>query len=355
MMKKFLRIILLAVNIVCIAALFLSTLAGRVPPSRFIAVSMLSYGYVILLLVNVGFILMWLCMSRWEFLISLGAIAIRFSFIPLFFQVGGNIESEPADDNIKLMTFNVHAFRGADGDTLMTPDSGAVLFLTLLDKEQPDAFCLQEFYSPRHVAVVDSFESRGYAYHYGVHSTNTNSPLIFFSRLPIVKVYDMDRKSKFCVDIDKKGQTARVCCVHLDSYQFTEAEREGLENLTKARPDSNTHVMMKKFKETMRLHETEWKQELRSKVESADMPFILIGDFNDTPASYIYQQATDLLEDSFVNQGRGFGTTYHGPFPAFRIDYILHSSDLETLSYKRIKTSVSDHYPIVTRLRFNNT
>ena len=55
--------------------------------------------------------------------------------------------------------------------------------------------------------------------------------------------------------------------------------------------------------------------------------------------------------DPYVNQGRGFGTTYHGPFPAFRIDYILHSHDFESLSYKRVKTNISDHYPIVVQLR----
>ena len=83
------------------------------------------------------------------------------------------------------------------------------------------------------------------------------------------------------------------------------------------------------------------------------MPLIIAGDFNDTPASYIYQQATDLLSDPYVEQGRGFGTTYHGPYPAFRIDYILHSHDLEALSYKRIPSAISDHYPIVVTLRMD--
>jgi endonuclease/exonuclease/phosphatase (EEP) superfamily protein YafD len=84
-------------------------------------------------------------------------------------------------------------------------------------------------------------------------------------------------------------------------------------------------------------------------VENSRIPIIIAGDFNDTPASYIYQQATKMLCDPYVEQGRGFGTTYHGPYPAFRIDYILHSEDIKALSYKRIKTNISDHYPIVVQ------
>ena len=78
---------------------------------------------------------------------------------------------------------------------------------------------------------------------------------------------------------------------------------------------------MKKFAETTRQHEREWKEELKPLVEESTVPLIIAGDFNDTPASYIYQQATDLLSDPYVEQGRGFGTTYHGP----RFPHRLHT------------------------------
>ena len=352
-MKKLLRIILLIINLLAVLALIFSTLAGVVAPSRFVPISILSYGYFLLLLCNVLFVIIWLCLSRWEFLLSVAAIAVRLSFVPLFFQVGGVQDVEPADDQIKLMTFNTHAFGGLDSDTAMTTDSGAVLFLSIVDEEQPDVMCLQEFFRPKHVSLVDSIEARGYQYHYGVHGSNTRSQAILFSRCKMLKGYDMDRKSKFYADIEKNGQTVRVCCVHLDSYQLDEDDLESFENLSHAKADSTTHRLMKKFAETTRQHEREWKEELKPLVEESTVPLIIAGDFNDTPASYIYQQATDLLSDPYVEQGRGFGTTYHGPYPAFRIDYILHSHDLEALSYKRIPSAISDHYPIVVTLRMN--
>ena len=350
-MKKLLRFILLIINLLAVIALLLSTLAGVVAPSRFVPISILSYGYFILLLCNVLFVIIWLCLSRWEFLISVLAIGVRLSFVPLFFQVGGTLEVEPADDQIKLMTFNTHAFGGLDSDTAMTKDSGAVLFLTIVDDEQPDVLCLQEFFRPPHVSVADSLQARGYRYHYGARGSSLASPLILFSRCPIVRVHDLKSPSKFGVDISKDGKEVRICGVHLDSYQLTEKDMEALESLSRAQTDSNTHRLLRKFKETTLRHEQEWDEELLPKVESSEIPFVLAGDYNDTPASYLYQKATKYLVDPYVEQGRGLGTTYHGPFPAFRIDYVLHSPDIDALSYKRVKTHISDHYPVVVTLK----
>jgi len=349
-MRKFFRTILLIINLLFVIAMLVSTLAGVIPPSKIWWVSILSYGYFILLLANIVFIIIWLCLSRWEFLISVAAIAIRYAFVPLFFQVGGTLEVAPNDNTLKVMAFNTHSFTGLDSDTLMTRDSGAVLFLEMLDEEQPDVMSLQECYVGGRVNLLDSFMARGYVHHYGVHGNNTRSPLVLYSRYPFSHVYNMHDPAKFYVDIEKNGHQVRVCCVHLDSYQLDNEDLRSFEQLSHAQYDStSTHKLLHKFKETTRCHEQEWNEDLKPLVENSTIPVIIAGDFNDTPASYIYQQATKLLSDPYVEQGRGFGTTYHGPYPAFRIDYILHTDDIKALSYKRLKTNISDHYPIVVQ------
>ncbi len=349
-MKKFFRIILLIINLFAAAALILSTLAGSIEPSRCVAISILSYAYVIFLLANIAFIIIWLCLSRWEFLISVAAIVARLSFIPLFFQIGGNIEKTPGDDVLRIMTFNCHSFTGRDYDNPTSRDTNALSFLALLNEEDPDVICLQEFYSSRHVKLADSLANRGYQHHFSIHS-NSIAQTILFSRYPITQGLTIDKKSKFYADIDMHGTPVRICGVHLDSYQLDSNDFESFENLSHAKTDSTTHRLLKKFTETTRCHEQEWKEELLPLIQQTTTPFILTGDFNDTPASYIYQQATTLLCDPYIEQGRGFGTTYHGPYPAFRIDYILHTPDIEALSYKRISTPISDHCPIVVDLR----
>lgn len=349
-MKKVLRTILLIINLIFAVALILSTLAGTLPPSGWVVVSLLSYGYFLLLAVNVLFIILWLCLTRWEFLLSVAAIAIRFSFVGLFVQVGGTETAEPSDrEQLKVMTFNTHGFKGKDDDTLMTVDSGARMFLRLVDEEEPDVLCLQEYWNVHH--MHDSLYARGYKAHFGVRGAKSYPPTLLFTRCQLVQGYEMDRRSKFYADIRKGELTVRICVVHMDSYHLSDEDKEGFENLTHAKPDSNTHNMLRKFAETTRQHETEWLTQLQPLIEESDgMPLIIAGDFNDTPASYIYQQITQHLTDAYVEEGSGFGTTYHGPYPAFRIDYLFHSQQLQTLAYKRIKSPISDHYPVVVTL-----
>lgn len=351
-MVKVLRAILFIINVLFAAALLLSTLAGIVAPSRFMGISILSYGYFVLLLANVLFVLVWLCFSRWEFLLSAAAIVLRFSFIPLFFQTGGSADAERTPDTLKVLTFNTHGFNGLDSDTLMTADSGARLFLDIVDEELPDVICMQEFFSPARVNLKTQLAARGYEYSYGVHGEKTSSTTLLYSRCQLVRGHLMDTCSKFYADLVKNGHKVRICCVHLDSYQLVDEDREGWEKLTSLQPDSSTHRLLGKFSETVRQHEYECDNELLPLVGKTKVPLIIAGDFNDTPASYIYQRLTDSLSDSFVEQGRGFGTTYHGPFPAYRIDYVLHSDGLRPLAYKRIKTNISDHYPIVVTFAF---
>jgi endonuclease/exonuclease/phosphatase family metal-dependent hydrolase len=85
---------------------------------------------------------------------------------------------------------------------------------------------------------------------------------------------------------------------------------------------------------------------LSEAIKDSPYPVILCGDFNDTPNSYTYQQLTDKLVDSFKESGTGFGNTYIGKLPSFRIDYILHDDYFISSDYQRKTISLSDHYPV---------
>ena len=86
-------------------------------------------------------------------------------------------------------------------------------------------------------------------------------------------------------------------------------------------------------------------------IASCPYKTIVCGDFNDTPASYVYRSIRGNLKDAFVESGSGFGQTYAGKFPQFRIDYILHSKDFTSKQYHSIPETITDHYPIVTYLK----
>ena len=75
-MKVF-RIILLVFNILAALGLVATTLAELIAPSSNILPSVLTYGFLPMLVLNLVLLIVWLCMGRWEFLISAGTIDQR--------------------------------------------------------------------------------------------------------------------------------------------------------------------------------------------------------------------------------------------------------------------------------------
>ena len=379
MMKKLVVLLLLAVNVGVALLMVGATLAGVVGPSRFIGFSLLGYGFPLLLGLNVVFLLLWLLGGRRFWWVSAAAIVLRAGFVPLFVQLGGSEEAAPVqgEECLKVMSFNTHLFSGRDEglsaeDLKTVRQENAGRFLTMVKKEGCDVLCLQEFFDIRNrdISVSDSLESYGYRYRYGVDMSREGLPrgVALFSRFPIDYVCNLDTERKFYVDIIKGGSIVRVVCVHLASYGFTEkdslrdgslikeleeAGRHPMDVVAGARADSiaKTFPIIAKLSRTILSHEQEWNGPLKSTITASPRPILVAGDFNDTPASYIYQKMRRLMKDSYVEQGRGFSTTYHGMFPNYRIDYLWHSEDIEALSYKRIRTDVSDHYPIVVTFR----
>ncbi|MFY7877552.1 MAG: endonuclease/exonuclease/phosphatase family protein, partial [Pirellula sp.] len=60
---------------------------------------------------------------------------------------------------------------------------------------------------------------------------------------------------------------------------------------------------------------------------------LVCGDFNDVPLSYAYHTVAADLKDAFREAGSGLERTYLGPFPSFRIDYILSSPEITFKNY----------------------
>lgn len=347
-MGKVLRILLLLLNTLCAVLLVISTLTVRVAPSQWLLPSLLSYVCPYLFLVNLLWVVLWLCFSRKAFLLSAVAILVRMSFIPLFVQVGGTSEWEPDDtSSLRVMTFNVHAFKGCDGE--MPADSGAARFVSLIRDERPDVISLEEFYQPPRYALVDSLQRMGYVYHHG--SRGRMAGVVLFSRFPLTPI-EVGGRGEVCSDIDWQGDTLRFVSVHLNSYQLTADETHNLNSLSYS--DTNVRSIFYKMRETIDQHEREWCEELSPMLANSPYPIVVAGDFNDTPASFLYQQMSKRLNDVFVKQGHGVVATYHAGVPSFRIDHVFCSDTFEVCAYKCIASDISDHDPVTTVLKWSS-
>lgn len=361
-MKTILKIILLTLNIITAGLLLASTMAGTVEPSRSVIFSLLCYGYLYFLIANIVFVILWLLFSSKWFILSLAAILVRYAFVPLYFQVGGSDspdEGANRDELLKVMTFNAHHFNGVESNSQMA-DSNMLLFLNIIDDEQPDALAMQEYIGRgNEVHLTELLKERGYTYTASGYESGAMTGEVIFSRLPITRVVRIEGPTKLYTELLWNGDTLRLYCLHLDSYGLDESDHQQIHDISHGNVDSLTgRSTLHKFRETLLEHEREWNV-MKPYFDNHKRLSVVAGDFNDPPTSYFYQQCSKYLKDSYCKAGQGFSTTYHGLFtkrtktifPAFRIDLVLHTPDLEPVAYKRIKSEMSDHYPVLVTLQ----
>ena len=352
---KFVRAILFIINLFLIIGLVATTLGGVVSPSRSVIPSMLAYAYLPMLAANLLMVLLWGLMRRWEALLSVAAIALRWSMVGMYFQVGGHSQVPPqngAIDRLAVLTYNVHQFQGPDLHATSNPEYGRQ-FLQLVEEQGPDVLCLQEFAPVKGMNLTDSLTFMGYNHHYASSQRSNGVPLntVVFSRLPINYVQRLDSQ-KVLVELSVGKERVRICCVHMDSYQFDDSDRAEIDRARHGDvKDGGLRPTLRKVKNTIVKHEKEWSNELAPVAQQSSVPMLVTGDLNDIPGSWLYHQLSAHLTDAFRAQGNGMSITYNGGFPQFRIDMAFCNAKLEPLSYHRICTKLSDHYPIITSYR----
>ncbi|MBR0072829.1 MAG: endonuclease/exonuclease/phosphatase family protein [Bacteroidales bacterium] len=344
-MKKVFKVLVIILNALAAIALLISSTAGLVSPSANIFVSLASYGYLFLLFVNILFAAFWLCLrSKWCIL-SLAVILLRFNLIHRYIQLGGTEDVETvSEDDIKLLSFNVNIFKWSDSASLNTLD--------IIRSEKPDIICFQEFFANLPYPILDTMEAQDYSeMHHFMNTSKGVYGCTTFSRNKMIKKDKVDGTRAIFTDIVKGSDTIRVYNVHLDSYHLDATDEAEIDKMSHGKVDTITsRRTMRKFKTTLIKHEKEVAL-LEKSIEQCPYPSILCGDFNDPPASYAYDRLIKHYSDAFCKKGHGFGSTYNGNFPAFRIDYILFDKHFKALSYKRIKSDISDHYPIIATMQ----
>ncbi len=355
LMRKVIRIFFIVLNALIACTLLMSSIAGLVPPSKAVVISLLSYAFFPLVIINALCVLLWLFFKRWEFLISLTVILLRCGMIPLFIQLGGNeqpprSEQRSAAEELKVMSYNLHGFNGQTQKS-ENRERNASAFLDVVRSEAPDMICAQEMANIKGFTVSDSLKRLGYTYQYSAVQRKDNQPFgaTIFSRCPMEYVQTIDNSSrKIYADIKKDEFHVRIVCVHMSSYFFGTAHQDVIQDIKHNDIDkTHTRRLFEKVKSNVLNHEQEWNEDISPVISESPYPIIVAGDFNDTPASHLYYKTSRKLKDAYVEQGSGMSITYNGSFPTYRIDYIFHSDQLHTLAYKRLKSNFSDHNGIV--------
>lgn len=230
-----------------------------------------------------------------------------------------NIEKSffPTKKEIKVVTYNIHSGLNKD----MFPTLFDIIdFLRISDA---DIICLQEVNESAKAGFqVSSFKEELKMYsHFGANVVDfgLNYGLVTYSKYPIKSEKHMylysDREQRgilhTVVDIDRRK--LNIINVHLG---LGKEERE---------------IQIKELVEFIKKIDHE--------------PYIVVGDFNDGNMDVDEDILKDVAKELDKSNVLTFATGLD------RIDYIFVSPDIEVLDYEVMIKNMSDHYPIIAKIR----
>ncbi|HTH83244.1 MAG TPA: endonuclease/exonuclease/phosphatase family protein [Mucilaginibacter sp.] len=344
-------------------ALLVSSLAPVIDPRKLWIVAFFGLAYPPILLTNLLMILYWALRRRWFALISLIAIICGWGVLTnnVGLHPGNRNPPKSSDPNaIRMMTYNVHSFKkyGSGNDMSTSRD-----ILAIMADKQPDVIGIEEFYSRKrgHFAMTDSIKKIIGSANCFIENFSGNDNEIegiaIFSKWPIIAKGVIQLAPLFssnqCLyaDIKKGNKIFRLYSVHLQSISFDPEDYRYIDTVTqKGKPDfSSTKRLGGKLKKAF-LKRAEQVAKIKEHARHCPYPYIIAGDFNDTPTSYAVNQMAKGLKNAFHEKGFGLGRTYNGDFPNYQIDFIMTSRQFDITSYTVIEKKLSDHYPVYADL-----
>lgn len=150
------------------------------------------------------------------------------------------------------------------------------------------------------------------------------------------------------VRFEWQGQEAVLYNLHLKSFGSQKPwEDEGLDPFS----FGFWKEYLRQYRDAYLVRAQEVAQ-VRAMIAAETLPVIVCGDLNSTPHNWDYRQVRKGLADAFLVAGRGWGATYHARLPFARIDHVLVSPEWEVVGAHIGEAPVSDHLPLVVRLRW---
>ena len=368
-MRNLIKKLLVYLNYIVAVFIVLADISVYISPGDIWPAAFFGLAFPFLMFINLAYFIYWIVTQKREFLISLIALLLSINNIHNTVQISQSNQEESNKEiternekTVKVLTYNVQVFNLLGRNTF--GDQQKQLF-QFINKENPDLICFQEFYTSinknlplqkinkllsdypyRHIEWI----KRGGSSNYGI---------AIYSKYPIIQKMKLSfqntNNSTIFSDVVLDADTLRVFNNHLQSIKFDRKNYRFISN-------QSDYTQSEKLKEiqniSFRLRDAfikraEQAKHLSGEIKNSPYPVIVCGDFNDTPVSYTYRKIKSGLKDAFLESGRGFGSTYEGKFPSYRIDYILHGNSLRTAKYSVDRIKFSDHYPVMAEIYIN--
>ncbi len=332
----------------------------------FLSLFTLLLPYLILLLLL--FILFWLFVKPAFSVISLFVILISWHALRNVYSLnfGSDFNLAKKNGDIRVMSWNVELF-----NILHYKDEprNKQYMIDLINKYNPDIACFQEMVAGENKLAINYFPDiekelrfKDYLYSYRVKDDFDryhHFGIIVFSKFPIIRKQTLvnnpnSYNSTFqFIDVLLGKDTLRVYNIHLQSLKFSKTNLNFLDS-GKAPVQGNffeSKNIISKIKSGV-LKRASQADFIKDEIDNSPYPVIVCGDFNDVPVSYAYETIGKGLQNAFVEKGLGISRTFSSISPTLRIDNIFADKNFKIIQYTRIKSTLSDHFPIVADIRY---
>lgn len=298
----------------------------------------------------------WFVIERRKALLPLALLAGSAFFLPRSFAFNRQEAGEKVagKQTLRLMSYNVHVFqKNSDWRQDAVKDEIKEM-KQWIGESGADVLCMPEYFNQPQ-GLFDNSEflrKKGYKYQelYGKQGKKSDyNGLAMLSKYPIIAVRDTvfeAQNGMIQADIKVGQDTVRIIGLHLYSMTLSlgklveQKQMDGIEREGKTTFGKMKTGFRQRADELIRLQN--W-------IEASPYPVIICGDFNEVPYGYVYGELRKSLQNSFEQQGEGFGFTYN-QLPYFiRIDHQFYDdkrlllTDFKTFSDVRY----SDHNPIM--------
>lgn len=327
-------------NSLVATALLFSYLLPHIPPKSFPLLSVLSLGVPVLIILNAIFLVYWLLRFKRQFLLSALVLLLGYSYVTSFIKISDADTTEGIANSISIMSYNVRMFNAYEWTSRTDIPEKITEFV---NSKQPDVLCVQEHY------IGAAGLSKIYPYEYiKLKGKNAEFGSAIFSKYPIIKKHSVDfphdgNNNAIFADIKVNNDTLRVFNVHFQSLNI----KPGIDDLQKE--DSKKLLGRIGYGFSLQQEQAEM---MMKEVEQSPYSTLIIGDFNNTSFSYIYDlvKHDGRFTDAFLEAGSGFGKSFKLDYFPLRIDFMLIDEGIEVNEFEKFEVDYSDHYPILTRL-----
>lgn len=331
-LRKTFIISLVVLNVICYVSL-------RIPPHIFWPAAFLSYSFPILICLNLLLLILALIQKRltafiWFFFFILGApyllCTIRFN------------TPKKTIGTTRVLSYNAKLFRKPN-----VYDQFSTELINWVVNDTSSIKCIQEFSTNAAWAGLDvtgkltAAGYEGYTFGAEIDDRQHNPGLAIFSTYEFVNsgVVWQDPQSlnaAIYADLKYGEKIIRVYNVHLSSMK--------LRNRPEGWLDKMIYIL-----EQLKTGSIKRSQQVNILVEhmkASPYPYLVCGDFNETPYSYVYSRMRRELTNAFEKRGYGFGFTLNQKPYVLRIDHQFFSEEFKLQKYSVERSmTISDHYP----------